>query len=419
MLNFSDQPYRYFSPKRIALTTWVLLFYNRRRYLPRRKQIMSVAPSGAEAVRQAWRRGDKLLFVPNHPTHADAPIVIEAQRQIGVRSQFMAAYDVFLRGRLDAWVMRRLGAFSVDREGSDKRALTQAMSALTGRRDALTIFPEGNVYLQNDQVTPFHDGAAFLGLRAAKQLAQQGRRLLVAPVSIKATYLTDIREALIARLRQLGEDVGVPMQSDQTPLEAMRQIGVAGLHRNLAQRGVDAPKAESLTELIQQSAGAVLERLESKLDIEPTEGAGLIDRVRQVRRAIHEVRTDEARAIDHAAAATWADEAMVAFRIASYSGQYVAANPTLDRYAETIEKLSEDFYDRLPDPFGPRQALVHFNEPIDAATYLDGGRSGKTRAAVRRLTADCEQAVQRGLDQLNAANTHPGATPWNEPIATG
>ncbi|NJN36535.1 MAG: hypothetical protein HC794_05085 [Nitrospiraceae bacterium] len=125
---------------------------------------------------------------------------------------------------------------------------------------------------------------------------------------------------------------------------------------------------------------------------------------------IHDVRTDPQRSVDHAAAATWADEAMLAFRIASYPEHYAAQNPTVDRISETVEKLEEDLLTRMPPPFADRQATVRFNTPIDLRDYLAKGQ--KLRESLRQLTADTEGSVQRGLDAINRQNPHPGGQPW-------
>ena len=84
--------------------------------------------------------------------------------------------------------------------------------AETGRTSErpLLIFPEGNVYLQNDVVTPFHDGAAMLALRSARALADDGARVLVVPVSIKATYVEDVRWRVEAALEELARACDAP-----------------------------------------------------------------------------------------------------------------------------------------------------------------------------------------------------------------
>lgn len=419
MLDFSDLPYQYFPPKRNALVAWVIGVFNRYQRLPQVMKVDRVEVTGVDTLKQTIRRRrpkrDRVLFLPNHPTHADAAVFIEAIRQAGFSTQMMAAYDVFLRSRLDAWVMQKMGAFSVDREGADQRAMKEAAGVLTRGKHALTIFPEGNVYLRNDRVTPFNDGAAFLAIRAAKELAKHGVRVMAVPVSIKLTHLTDCRTSLEKLLEDLAGAMDLqhgPSPSDHTPRDMIVHVGCAAVRRNLKHRGLTPPDTEDLAELIAFSAGAVLDDLESKLDIQPKPDSTLIDRVRAARRVIHEVRTDDARAADHAAALTWADQAMLAFRINSYLPDYVAEKPTLDRVSETIEKLAEDVQSRMIEPIGPRRAFVRFNDPICLDDYIGEGKRGKQ--AIRDLTAACEASVQQGLDEINERNTCPGGKMYSK-----
>lgn len=413
MLSFSDQPYQYFPPKRNALAAWLLGQYNRLRYLPRVRRVLGVTVSGELEALSARRRNSRLLLVPNHPTHADAYVYLEALRQTGVASHIMAAYDVFLRRRLNAWIMQRFGVFSVDREGSDRQAMQQAMQTLVNGPTALTIFAEGNVYLQNDVVTPFHEGAAFIALRSAKALAKQQQRVVLTPVSIKLTYAQDVRTTLQSRLEQLAQAVEAPIEAGATPLQQVRRIGRAGLTRHLKHRGIEAPTIDSLSEFIRQATESVVAPLERKMDAVVKPDDTIIERIRKLRRIIHDIRIDPQRRHDHAAAAQWADQAMLALRIASYSGDYMQSRPTVDRVAETIEKLTEDFHDQTFPPLGDRWAFVHFGRPVDCGERLKSFTQ-QSRTAVRELTVHCEQSVQDGIDQLNLNNPHPGGRLWDD-----
>ncbi len=412
MLDFSDKPYQYFPPRGLGLFATVLTLGNRWYYLPRVHKIASVQITRADRIQPLAAAGDRLIFLPNHPSHSDPAIWIEALRIAGLKTRIMAAYDVFLRSRFNAWVMQYLGAFSVDREGSDPRGMAHARDTIMNGRRGLTIFPEGNVYLQNDAVTPLHEGAAMIGLRAAKELAERGTRIWAVPVSIKLTYLADAQPRVLALLADLERDLkddlpAAPVES--FPLARLRRVATAALHRNLRQRGFDIPAHDDPTELINATAESVLTRLESKMGQAPRPRDSLIDRVRRARRVIHQVRLDPERTADHAPARVWADEAMLAYRVLSYTGNYTASNPTLDRFAETVSKVAEDVYSQEPTPLGRRVAMVRFNDPIDLTTYLDSFKQ-KARHAVRDLTDAVEEAVQDGIDRLNQANPHPGGS---------
>ena len=142
------------------------------------------------------------------------------------------------------------------------------------------------------------------------------------------------------------------------------------------------------------------------MGLNTNEDDDLMDRIRAVRREIHKVRSDPDREIDHAVAAGWADEAIIAFRILSYAGNYLSENPTLDRVGETIEKLQEDLYSRAFPAYADRAVTVRFGDPICVSEQL--GAAAKPRLAMAALTDQFEAGVQAGLDHINAHNSHPG-----------
>ncbi len=421
MLDFSDLPYEFFPPRYFPPTAWTLRQFNRTYQLPRKMRITRVDVRDAERLQVCRSPRDRLMLMPNHPTHADAAIFIEACRQVGLAPWTMAAYDVFYRSRLTQWVMQRLGCFSVDRDGADKPALDQALRTLTRTPHPLIVFPEGNVYLTNDRVTAFNDGGAMIAVKAAKALrdkpAGEAARVWAVPVSIKVTHVVthasrrdaDPRVAHEALLRETCEALGVEAAPDTPVRTLLRDAAIAALRRNLESRGVAVPEVADVSELPPRAAEAVLESLEAKIGRTPKPGEGVLDRVFACRRVIHAVRIDPERAIDHAAATTWADEAILAYRVATYASDYVEESPPLDRVGETIEKLSEDVFNRMPTPAADREAIVRFGEPIDVTDRL---ATGKQRAVVHAVTRDAEAAVQAGVDAINAELQSPGAEPW-------
>ena len=102
---------------------------------------------------------------------------------------------------------------------------------------------------------------------------------------------------------------------------------------------------------------------------------------------------------------------MLAFRALSYSGDYVAESPTVDRVGETIEKLMEDQVSLMPPAYAERHAYVRLCEPVPLSTYLEAFKT-RTRGALQELTEHTEAAVQSGLDVLNTELETPGAQPF-------
>ncbi|MEM8952835.1 MAG: lysophospholipid acyltransferase family protein [Verrucomicrobiota bacterium] len=387
---------------------------NRRIALPgKNHRIREVEVSGGERLQVACDRpGARLFFVSNHPTHSDAQIVMEAQRQMGVISSFMAAYDVFLRSRVMAWVLQRGGAFSVDRDGNDRQSMKTAIEILIRGQFALTIFPEGNVYLTNDRVRAFQEGAAFIAMKAQKELGATGS-IYAVPVAIRVTRVTDQREAIRGQLARLAGEVGEHVDVGASFVEEVRRIGFAALDRNLRQRGYlhgpgEYPGESGIPGALEHCAVGIVEGLEAKMELTPKQGSGLSDRIRRIRGRVHQIRLDPERKADHAVAVGWADEAMTALRILSYSGDYLSGGATMDRVGESVEKLLEDTYSEMQAPVGDRHAFVEFGDPILLSREL-GAFAEDGRGTLGRLTKQLECAIQQGIDRINKRNSHSGS----------
>ena len=414
MQPFSDKPYRFFEPRYKPRIASLLRAFGRRVVLPVDRRIARVDTAGGELVREARGNGTRILFLPNHPTHADGQILMEAARKIGTTTCFMAAYDVFSKSRIRAWTLQALGCFSVDRECCDRLALRQAQTVLVEGRLPLTVFPEGHVYLQNDRVTPFSEGALFIGLAAARQLAEQGERLLAVPVAIKATFIVDVRPRLRRRIRRLANAVEAEIDPSRPPREALRAIGLRALTLNLRRRGISLAEDGTLPDRLHHALELVLESLGKHLGTPHGADMSAMERIRHARRTAHEVLLDPARDAEHAAARRWSDEAMLAWRIASYSGDYVREHPSIDRIGETVEKLEEDAFSHFGRPIGPRRAEVRFGTPLDLTEVVAGG--GKPKSLVAELTSRIETSVQEGLDAINEPNHDLGSRLWDGPL---
>ena len=408
MLEFSDAPYRFFEARPSAPLIWLGRRLNRHAFLPgQNHRIRDLVISGeTEALQEAKRNGDRLLFVINHPSHSDPQALTEVQRRLGVDACFMAAYDVFLRGRLCAWCMQRMGNFSIDREGSDRKAMAAAIKVLAEGKKALNIFPEGNVYLTNDRLTPFLDGAAFIALKA--QAAAEGAAVKIIPVSLKFTHLTTPRETITERMLQLGADSGhtFPPGSTSDPLGAVLGLGRHILGGYLKKHGLhgklpaDDP---SLYSLLEKFAANLVAEIENGLEIAVAEGAPLVARIAKARTKIHQLRSDPA-ATPHPEIHGLADRAILALRIHGYLTPYLTERPTIDRYAETVERIAEDFYSRTMPRTGSRCAMANIGAPIDVRDHL----GAKSRDAIAALTDEMERRVQNGIDSLNERNDAPG-----------
>lgn len=385
---------------------------NRRVVLPGKKHhIPEIRVEGAtEELSEARIRGDRLLYVINHPSHSDPQVITEVHRRLGQSSSFMAAYDVFLRNRRTAWTLQKLGHFSVDRESGDRRAMAAAIDILSGGKYALNIFPEGNVYLTNDRVTPFLDGTAFIALKTQQTLAET--RVQVVPISLKFTHLTAPREAVSQRMVRLGADSGYQFPSGSTgdPLGSMFGLGLHILRSFLQAHGYKAEMKSSDRDvhgILENFASGLVARLEEELDLSPVKNSGLVDRIRKIRSTIHQIRSARG-GREGPETGALARRAILALRVNGYLTPYLTENPTVDRYDETAERIAEDFYSKAMPRTGPRRAVARIHPPISIRPVLEA-TGGRLRDAVPVLTRAMEDAVQGGIDEINRTNEAPGA----------
>lgn len=412
MIDFADAPYRFFEAKPSPFLIRIGRGLNRHFILPGpNHRIQEVLVDGEiEPIREAKAKGERLVFVINHPTHSDPQVVSEVHRRLGIESCFMAAYDVFLRSRFAAWSMQRLGNFSIDREGSDRKAMAAAIQVLKDGERALNIFPEGNVFLTNDRVAPFLDGAAFIALKA--QAALDGVPVKIIPMSMKFTHLTTPREAVTNRMLDLGARSGYefPADSNDDPISAVMGVGKHILARYLRSHrcGDEMASADApLYDVLSAFAEKLVRGLEQGLEVSTAGGTGLLDRIVKVRSRLHQLRTDRKAAPDPTLNGM-AERAILALRIHGYLTPYVTAHPSIDRYDETVERIAEDFHSKAMPRTGPRRAMVRVHEAINVSDFLSSV-GGNMREAIPNLTAEMKRTVQEGIDALNASNDAPGA----------
>jgi hypothetical protein len=152
-----------------SLTLGPFRQYALRSYL----RVAELEDEGWDSVAHRLAPHDSILIAPNHSHDTDPVVLMEVAKRHRQQFYFMAAWQLFRHhGGLDGFIMQRMGAFSVDREGCDRRAVKQAVKLLTsGGR--LVIFPEGDVYHLNERLTPLLEGVAFIGLTAQRQLEHE------------------------------------------------------------------------------------------------------------------------------------------------------------------------------------------------------------------------------------------------------
>ena len=137
----------------------------------------------------------------------------------------MASWHVFKQSWFQTFMIRRMGAFSVLREGNDRQAIDTAIDILVDRKRPLIMFPEGAITRHNDLVEEMMDGPSFIARQAAKRLKKAGQpgEVVIHPVAIRYAFNGDLDKTLSPTLDELETQLSWQPQHQRTLVDANRQ----------------------------------------------------------------------------------------------------------------------------------------------------------------------------------------------------
>src|SRR5262245_27865902 len=285
-----------FWPPRPSRFWKVALAPLRRYYLRRYYGIADVTVEGVEPLLNRFGPADGVLLAPNHSHDSDPHVMMEVGRRAHRPFAFMAAWQIFrTHWGLDGWVLQRMGAFSVDREGCDRRAIRQAVEFLSSGH-ALVVFPEGEIYHLNDRLTPLLEGVAFMALSAQRELdkAQSAGHVWVVPTAIRYRYIDDVTPKLEAAVAALEDRLFWKPRPGSALHERIIQIGELLLTIKEKERIGRVSEGEgSLKERIARLTEMLLQRLETE-HLKKTPSADTVPlRVKALRRHLLTAWADE------------------------------------------------------------------------------------------------------------------------------
>jgi 1-acyl-sn-glycerol-3-phosphate acyltransferase len=371
---------------------WVrLLRPLRRRLLRRHLQIQRIDVTGLEHLRRAADVGG-VLITPNHSAHYDTYALYDAADRLGRAFYILTAWQVFaMSGWFERWNLRNHGCFSIDREGADLKAFRRAVDVLVRGKHPLVIYPEGDIYHINDRVAPFREGAAAVALTAARRA---GKAIACVPCAVKFRYVEDPTPELARVMERLERRLSYPSLPDLPLVERICRLA-GGLLTMKELEHLRKASSGSVAERMRALSETILRRIEQRAGI-VTSGP-TPERVTELRRVtIRELEAEDGDEERCRALARDLDDLFFVVQLYSYPPDYLAENPSVERLAETLDKLEEDVLGaNLPAVRGKRRVLIRFGEPIPA----EPGAGRRTEA--KRITVALQEAVQRLLDEIN------------------
>ena len=332
--------------------------------------------SGLEKLQASVSAGHGVVLAPNHCRLSDPSVVGELCRQAGVLPQMMASWHLFKEGWLQHFVLRRVGAFSVYREGTDRQSVNAAVETLVDATRPLVIFPEGVVTRTNDRLITLMDGLSLITRSAAKKRAKAnpGSKVVVHPVAIRYTFDGDLESSLHATLDDIEERLSWRPSRGGSLRSRIRRVGEALLWlKEIEYFG--HPQLGEIDDRLGKLIDRILIPIECQWLGESNVAAGdnVVARVKALR-AVMVPKLIEGDLSEEDKRKCWDQLAgmYIAQQLGHYPPDYISDNPTRERLLETVERMEEDLTDKCRI-HGRLIANVQVGDAIEVSTQRNRG----------------------------------------------
>jgi 1-acyl-sn-glycerol-3-phosphate acyltransferase len=400
------KPYRFVPPYDSRFWPAVFAPYLPR-YLRRSHGIAALEYRGLEHLKQSLAAGHGIVLAPNHCRLCDPMVLAALAGEVRRPFFFMSSWHLFMQGRVQRWLLRRLGAFSVHREGLDKAALGAAIDILERAERPLVLFPEGIVSRTNDRLSPLQEGVTFVARSAARKRAKKSAqaRVVVHPVALNYFFRGDLKASLQPVLEEIERRLSWAPQSRLPLIERITKVGNALLG------------LKEVEYLGQVQTGDIGERLLRLLDqlLVPLEKEWLggrrepnvVARVKRLRAAIlPDLASGEVS--DEERDRRWRQLAdlYLAQQLYFYPPDYVRSRPTPERMLETVERFEEDLTDRAR-VHRPLTALAEVGEALEVSPEHD--RGSPADPLLQKLEEQLKGMLERNAHERTAPLPSPEA----------
>lgn len=401
----SDKPYVPVPPYHGTLWPRLLNLYLPR-HLRKTYGTAGVEVEGVEKLTASMKAGHGILVTPNHCRDEDPFILSTLARRAGHPFFVVASAHLFMSSKVQAFVLRRAGAFSIYREGMDKQAVQTSIEILESAERPLVIFPEGHISRTNDRITPMLEGTALIARQAAKKRAKENKKVVVHPIAIRYSFLFDTEAAASKMLEEIERRLtwrpnrGMPLH-ERIPkvgagLLALKELQYTGKTRD----GTIAERIDKLTD-------AILQPLEKEWTNGNAEGH-VVARVKRLRSSIlPDMIKGDLPEVEKARRWRQLEDADLAQQLYHYPPNYVTENCSPGRIIETIERFEEDLTGKV-SVHGPVKAKIMVGDAIEVST----GREARGEADPLMTSIDASlrnmlgiSPPARDLVEAGAANT--------------
>lgn len=355
---------------------------------------------------------DRVLICPNHPTNTEPAVVFGLAKGVRQRFHYLCCREAFSYwGGAYGWLIQRFGAYSIVRGALDRSSFQYTRKVLSQPNAKVVIFPEGEVYSQNDTLLPFQNGVIQQGFWAMEEAKKQddSAEVLILPLAIHYRFISDMRKPIERSLGHLESALGIASSSSTHYVERLKAIGASILERLERTYGVEHGESWSVQERMDAIKRAILRQAAQAVGIDVGEGS-LVEAMRRVINAAHQVTLEQPATQSRYDVQLWEqqrahiqpvlmDLERLANWIAVYDG-YVAEDPTQERIVQTLWRLEKEVFGRVYCT-GPMECRVGNGDLVNLQDFWDGYRTSK-RQVVDEVTQLVEARVQQALEVLSS-----------------
>jgi 1-acyl-sn-glycerol-3-phosphate acyltransferase len=351
-------------------------------------------------LRESLAAGNSIVLAPNHCRMADPLVLGVLGMEADCHMFAMASWHLFKQSKFQRFMIRRMGAFSVLREGNDRQAIDTAIDILVERKRPLIMFPEGALTRHNDLIEEVMDGPSFIARQAAKRLKKQNLpgEVVIHPVAIRYAFQGDLAATVEPVLQELESRFTWQPQGHLSLVERIEKIG----HALLSLKEIEflgSPRSGNPYERAEHLVQQVLTNLETAWQIKDNSG-NVIARVKRLRSAILADMAGNNLTVEERGR-RWRDLAACYYaqQMSHYPRDYILRERNLpERVVETVERFEEDFTDRVRvhEPF---HAVIQVGDAIAVGSQRERG------AATDPIMAEVRRQLQSMIDGLAAERT--------------
>ena len=389
-----EKPYQFVPPQKSTFWSSLIQRFNIHAWwLKKTEGVVGHEVRHAERLKASLDANHGIMLTPNHCRLADPVTIGWLTKEVSCHVYAMASWHLFNQDWFSSWAIRKMGAFSVNREGVDRQAINTAIDVLDEGERPLVVFPEGAVTRTNDRLHALLDGVSFIARAAAKRRAKRDAgKVVIHPLAIKYMFDGDLQQQANEVLSEIEQRFSWRSQCE-TPLPArVAKLGQALLCLKELEYFGQAQQGE-LAERLQGLIDRLLTPLEERWLDGPQQG-DVVPRVKALRikilpDMIHGKVDAEERE------QRWKDLADVylAQQVSCYPPDYLVELPSVERYLETIERFEEDLTDQVRI-HGQLKVILDVGEPIEVSVKRD--RNAATDPVMKAI----ETNLQSMLNEL-------------------